>query len=174
MCGTFIKALGHEVGNSEVEYEYLEFASRLLDKSNGKKSRVWLAEDVVVGREFSPSSQHQIYNIGGIDDRGMILDIGPKTVSRFSGIIANSRTVFWNGPMGVFEWESFSVGSRKVASAVCSPGITSVIGGGSTVDAVSKFGFKDKMSHVSTGGGASLQFLEGRKLPGLEMIADKS
>ena len=174
MCGTFIKALGYEVGNSEIEYEYLEFARRLLDKSNGIKSRVWLVEDVVVGREFSPISQHQIYKIDGIDDRGMILDIGPKTVSRFTGIIGNSRTVFWNGPMGVFEWEPFSVGSREVANAVCSSGITSVIGGGSTVDAVSRFGFKDKMSHVSTGGGASLQFLEGKELPGLEMIPEKN
>ena len=146
----------------------------MLDKNNGVKSRVWLAEDVVVGREFSPVSQHQNYKIDGIDDRGMILDIGPKTVSRFTGIIGNSRTVFWNGPMGVFEWEPFSVGSREVANAVCSSGITSVIGGGSTVDAVSKFGFKDKMSHVSTGGGASLQFLEGRELPGLEMIPEKN
>ena len=146
----------------------------MLDKSNGAKSRVWLAEDVVVGREFSPVSQHQNYKIDGIDDRGMILDIGPKTVSRFTGIIGNSRTVFWNGPMGVFEWEPFSVGSREVANAVCSSGITSVIGGGSTVDAVSRFGFKDKMSHVSTGGGASLQFLEGRELPGLEMIPEKN
>ena len=133
MCGTFIKALGYEVGNSEIEYEYLEFASRLLDKSNGVKSRVWLAEDVVVGREFSPMSQHQNCKIDGIDDRGMILDIGPKTVSRFTGIIGNSRTVFWNGPMGVFEFPAFAIGTESIAKSVVNAtenGGFSLIGGG--------------------------------------------
>ena len=174
MAATFIKSLGHAVGNSSVEYEYLDFAKWLLSGDKNIKSRVWLAEDVVVGRDFSSDSEHKNYKISDIDERGMILDIGLGSISKFRQIIENSRTVFWNGPMGVFEWDSFAIGSKSVATAMASQSITSVIGGGSTVEAVSRFGLRDKMSHVSTGGGASLQFLEGRGLPGLEAIFDRS
>ena len=174
MAATFIKSLGHAVGNSSVEYEYLDFAKWLLSGDKNIKSRVWLAEDVVVGRDFSSDSEHKNYKISDINERGMILDIGLGSISKFRQIIENSRTVFWNGPMGVFEWDSFAIGSKSVATAMASQSITSVIGGGSTVEAVSRFGLRDKMSHVSTGGGASLQFLEGRGLPGLEAIFDRS
>ena len=174
MAATFIKSLGHAVGNSSVEYEYLDFAKWLLSGDKNIKSRVWLAEDVVVGRDFSSDSEHKNYKISDINERGMILDIGLGSISKFRQIIENSRTVFWNGPMGVFEWDSFAIGSKSVATAMASQSITSVIGGGSTVEAVSRFGLRDKMSHVSTGGGASLQFLEGRGLPGLDAIFDRS
>ena len=174
MAATFIKSLGHGVGNSSVEYEYLDFAKWLLSGDRNIKSRVWLAEDVVVGRDFSSDSEHKNYKISDINERGMILDIGLGSISKFRQIIENSRTVFWNGPMGVFEWDSFAIGSKSVATAMASQSITSVIGGGSTVEAVSRFGLRDKMSHVSTGGGASLQFLEGRGLPGLDAIFDRS
>lgn len=170
MCFTFFKAKGYEVGNSLVEDEYLDEARRLMEKAG---DRLVLPVDVVVADQMSEDANTRAVEVDRIPEGWMGLDISLGTVGLFRGYIANARTIFWNGPMGVFEMEPFAKGTEGVARAVADSGATSIIGGGDSVAAVGKLGLEDSMSWISTGGGASLEYVEGRELPGVAVLPDK-
>jgi 3-phosphoglycerate kinase len=173
MCFTFFKARGYEVGDSLVEDDYLEEAKRLMDEAG---ERLVLPVDVVVAEKIEEGAEAGTVAADSIPSGKMGLDIGPETVALFEERIAEARTIFWNGPMGVFEIEAFAKGTEGVARAVAeasSSGATSVIGGGDSVAAVNKLGLEDSMSHISTGGGASLEYVEGKELPGVAVLPDK-
>ena len=168
MCFTFLKAQGHEVGKSLLEEEMVATCSSLLSQAGG---RIVLPVDVVAATEFSADADAVTVDISEIPADRLGLDIGPKSTALFAEAISGAKTVFWNGPMGVFESEPFAAGTLAVASAVASTrGALSVVGGGDSVAAVQKSGLADKITHISTGGGASLEFLEGKKLPGLAAL----
>jgi phosphoglycerate kinase len=175
MAYTFLKAQGHEVGKSLVEEDKLELAAKLLAEARQKKVKFLLPVDHVAADKIDANAR--VVKIGEgepIPANLMALDIGPKTIDLFCEEISRALTIIWNGPMGVFEVGPFSKGTFKVAQAVAdNPGATSIVGGGDTVAAVRAAGVADKMTHISTGGGASLEFLEGKKLPGVEALTDK-
>jgi len=174
MCFTFFRAQGYEIGNSLVEDDYLEEAKRLMQEAG---DRLVLPVDVVVADAIEEGSETQTVRVsGGIPSGKMGLDIGPESVDLFRGRISDARTIFWNGPMGVFEVDAFARGTEGVAGAVAEAsdgGATSVIGGGDSVAAVNKLGLDDRMGHISTGGGASLEYVEGKELPGVAVLPDK-
>ncbi len=170
MCFTFFKAQGYEVGASLVEDDYLEEAERLMEKAG---DRLVLPRDVVVAEKMEEDADTRTVGVDEIPAGWMGLDVGPETVEFFAGHIADARTIFWNGPMGVFEMEAFAKGTEGVARAVAESDATSVIGGGDSVAAVNKLGLEDEMSHISTGGGASLEYVEGKELPGVAILPDK-
>lgn len=177
MAYTFLKAQGVPVGSSRVEDDKLELAKRLLDEAGKKKFRLLLPVDHAVAPSLDEQSKMKVVDIDKTETGWMGLDIGPKTAALFSKEIEGARTVVWNGPMGVFEVEPFSGGTMAVAralAAVTSTGVTTIVGGGDSVAAVRKSGLADRVSHVSTGGGASLEFLAGRKLPGVVALSDKA
>ncbi|HYQ85075.1 MAG TPA: phosphoglycerate kinase [Rubrobacter sp.] len=167
---TFFRALGYEVGNSLVEDDYLEEAKRLMEEA---ADRLVLPVDVVVADAMEEDAESETVSVDGIPAGKMGLDIGPETVSLFEGHISGASTIFWNGPMGVFEIDAFAKGTEGVARAVAESGATSVVGGGDSVAAVNKLGLEDQMSHISTGGGASLEYVEGKELPGMAVLPDK-
>ena len=170
MCFTFFKAQGYEIGNSLVEDDYLEEAKCLMEEAG---DRLVLPEDVVVTEAMEEDAESETVPVDGIPAGRMGLDIGPKTVDLFSEHISGASTIFWNGPMGVFEIDAFAKGTEGVARAVAESGATSVVGGGDSVAAVNKLGLEDRMSHISTGGGASLEYVEGKELPGIAVLPDK-
>ncbi|HZY65381.1 MAG TPA: phosphoglycerate kinase [Rubrobacteraceae bacterium] len=170
MCFTFFKAQGYEVGESLVEEDYLEEAKRLMEKAGDK---LVLPVDVVVAEKMEEGADTQTVKVDGIPAGQMGLDIGPETVELFGGHLSDARTIFWNGPMGVFEIDAFAKGTEGVARAVAESDATSVIGGGDSVAAVNKLGLEDEMSHISTGGGASLEYVEGKELPGVAVLPNK-
>lgn len=170
MAYTFLKAQGLEIGTSLLDADSLEYAKKLMDESGDK---IALTTDVVVAPEFSPNAPATIVSADAIPADQMGLDVGPATRARFAEIIAGAGTVLWNGPVGVFEFEAFAAGTRAVAEALAASSAISIVGGGDSAAAVEKFGFADQMSHVSTGGGASLEFLEGQELPGIAALLDK-
>src|SRR5215217_4032833 len=173
MCFTFFKAQGYEVGKSLVEDDYLEEAHRLMDEAGEK---LVLPVDVVVAGEMEEGAEAEVVGVDEIPQDKMGLDIGPRTVELFEQHILAARTIFWNGPMGVFEIDAFAKGTEGVARAVARTserGATSVIGGGDSVAAVRKLGLEDEMSHISTGGGASLEYVEGKELPGVAALPEK-
>jgi phosphoglycerate kinase len=167
---TFFRALGYEVGDSLVEEAYLEEAKRLMEEAKG---RLVLPVDVVVADAMAEGAESETVAVDGIPSGKMGLDIGPETVALFEGHISDASTIFWNGPMGVFEIDAFAKGTEGVARAVAESGATSVVGGGDSVAAVNKLGLEDRMSHISTGGGASLEYVEGKELPGIAVLPDK-
>ncbi len=167
MAYTFLKVQGHTIGKSLVENEYLETAQKLLDAAGKAGVEVLLPTDHVCATEFSEKAEPVRVDAVDIPDNLLALDVGPKTVAAVVSRIADAKTVVWNGPMGVFEFETFAEGTRKTAEAIAVCPGTTVVGGGDSVAAANKFGLADKMSHVSTGGGASLEFLEGKTLPGI-------
>lgn len=167
MCFPFFKAQGHAVGGSLCEEEGIEPAQRALD-AGGDKLKLPL--DLTLGRAFSADTETEALDGLDVPDGWMGLDVGPKTAAAYAEIIKTAGTVFWNGPMGAFELEPFSAGTREVALAVADCPGTTVVGGGDSVAAVVKFGLEDRVTHVSTGGGASLELIEGRKLPGVEAL----
>ena len=173
MVFTFLKAQGKEIGKSLLEEDRLEFVAQLMETAKAKGVDLVLPVDVVEAKEFSAEAKGKIVSVDDISADSLGLDIGPKSVELFSKKLAGSKTIIWNGPMGVFEFEQFSHGTVGVAKAVASSGAFSVVGGGDSVSAVNKAGIADKISHISTGGGASLQFLSGEKLPGIEILTDK-
>jgi phosphoglycerate kinase len=175
MAYTFLKAQGLEVGKSLVEADKLDLARTLLEEARKKKLRFLLPVDHVVAAKIEPNAVVQQIGEGQpIPSNLMALDIGPKTIELFSEEISRARTIVWNGPMGVFEVPAFSKGTYKIAQAVAdNAGATSIVGGGDSVSAVRAAGVADKITHISTGGGASLEFLEGKKLPGVEALTDK-
>ena len=170
MCFTFFKALGYEIGNSLVEDDYLEEARRLMGEAD---ERLILPVDVVVADAMEDGVETETVPVDAIPAGKLGLDIGHDTVALFEKHIANARTIFWNGPMGVFEIDAFAGGTEGVAKAVADSGATSVVGGGDSVAAVNKLGLEDEMSHISTGGGASLEYVEGKELPGVAVLPGK-
>ncbi len=170
MAFTFLKAQGHEVGNSLVEDDRLELALQLLKQADAAGVDVLLPSDVVAAKEFAADADHSVVDAHAIPSEQMGLDIGPATAQSFAAAIQDSGTVLWNGPMGVFEWEPFAAGTRTVAEAVARCAGTTIVGGGDSAAAAKQFGVTDQMTHVSTGGGASLEFLEGKELPGIAAL----
>lgn len=173
MAFTFLKSLGYSVGKSLLEDDKVDFAKELIEKAKSKNVKILLPIDVVVSKEFSNDSEFKIVNIDSIGDDYMGLDIGEKTVKLFSDEINNAKTVVWNGPMGVFEMSNFANGTFEIAKAIAESEAISIIGGGDSASAAEKSGYKDKITHISTGGGASLEFLEGKILPGIDSIDNK-
>jgi phosphoglycerate kinase len=176
MAYTFEKAQGLEIGKSLVEDDKLELAKRLLTEAKQKNFKLLLPVDHVVAREFKPDAPATICDVTATPADQMGLDIGPKTAAAYSAEIAKAKTIVWNGPMGVFEMPAFAKGTLEIAKAVSAgttAGATSIVGGGDSVAAVHQSGVANKISHISTGGGASLEFLGGRKLPGVEALTNK-
>jgi phosphoglycerate kinase len=176
MAYTFLKAEGQPIGKSLVEDDKLDLAKRLRAEAQQKKFALLLPVDQIVGAEFKADTATKTVSVSATPDGWMGLDIGPKTVDTYRQKIASAKTVVWNGPMGVFEMPAFAKGTLEVAKAVAaatSAGATSIVGGGDSVAAVHQSGVADKISHISTGGGASLEFLGGRKLPGVEALTNK-
>ena len=176
MAYTFLKAEGQPIGKSLVEDDKLELAKRLRGEAQQKKFALLLPVDHVVGAEFKPDTATKTVSVSATPDGWMGLDIGPKTIDTYRQKIASAKTIVWNGPMGVFEMSAFAKGTLEIAKAVAAAtgsGATSIVGGGDSVAAVHQSGVADKISHISTGGGASLEFLGGRKLPGVEALTNK-
>lgn len=175
MAYTFFKAMGFEIGTSLLEEEKIDLAKQTLEKLSNSKVRLLLPLDVVVTSEFDNNSPREIVDVKNIPADKMGLDIGPATCEEFEKAVLESKTVVWNGPMGVFEMENFAHGTNAVANALAkatSEGAVSIIGGGDSAAAIKQAGLENKVSHVSTGGGASLEFLEGKSLPGVEALSE--
>ncbi|ASV68337.1 MULTISPECIES: phosphoglycerate kinase [Cytobacillus] len=171
---TFVKAQGHDIGNSLLEEDKLELAKTFMKKAEEKGVKFLMPIDAVVADRFAEDADSKIVAINEIPGDWMALDIGPETANLYSEVIADSKLVIWNGPMGVFEMDQFAGGTKAVAEALAEANDTySVIGGGDSAAAVEKFHFADRMSHISTGGGASLEFMEGKALPGVVALNDK-
>ena len=173
MAYTFMKYLGHSIGTSLLEEDWVEKAGQMMADAKAKGVNFLIPVDNKVGKEYDENTEAMVVNSDEIPDGWMGLDIGPKSQELFVNAIKGAGTVIWNGPMGVSEWDNFAAGTIAVANAVAESGAISIIGGGDSVAAVTKLGFSDKMSHISTGGGASLEFLEGKELPGIAALQDK-
>ena len=173
MAYTFMKALGEEVGDSLLEADYLDYAKEMMAKAEAKGVKLLIPVDTVVAKEFSNDAESKTVGRGEIEAGWQGLDIGEKTIALYSDALKNAKTVVWNGPMGVFEMSNFAKGTNAIANVLADIDATTIIGGGDSVAAVNKAGLGDKMSHISTGGGASLEFLEGKDLPGIVAINDK-
>lgn len=171
MANTFLAAQGLEMGDSLVERDSLEVAADILETGGGK---IVLPEDAVVAQVVEAGAANKVVPVEAVEPGWRVLDIGPASIGRFSQALKGSRLVVWNGPMGVFELEPFDVGTSAIARAVAESGATTIVGGGDSVAAVKKAGVQDKISHISTGGGASLEFLEGKVLPGVAALQDKT
>ena len=173
MSYTFMKAMGKEIGTSLCEDDKLDLAKDLMKKAEDKGVKLLLPVDTVCADHFAADATPVVYDAGALPADMMGLDIGPKTIELFSDAVKDAGTVVWNGPMGVFEFDAFAVGTKAVAKAIAASHAVSIIGGGDSAAAVEKLGFADKMTHISTGGGASLEFLEGLELPGIACLEDK-
>jgi phosphoglycerate kinase len=173
MAYTFLKAFGYNIGHSLLEEDKIELAKSLMENAVHKGVTLMLPQDIVVAKEFKNDTEFRTVNIDSIPDDMQGLDIGEKTIEQFTEIIKNAKTIIWNGPAGVFEMENFSKGTYAIAKAMTESGGTTIIGGGDSAAAVEKAGLADKITHVSTGGGASLELLEGKILPGIAAISEK-
>ena len=175
MIFTFYKAMGLNVGNSMVEEDLIPLAAKLMDTAKAKGVNFLLPTDVVIAEKFAEDAAFKTVPVDAIPDGWMGLDIGAESVAKFNDAVTSSKTIIWNGPMGVFEFENFAKGTFAVAEALAGAtdaGAISVIGGGDSVAAVEKMGLGAKMSHISTGGGASLELLEGKELPGVAVLTE--
>ena len=170
MANTFFKAQGFDMADSLVEGDAIETARSLLDKAEGK---LMLPVDVVIADAFDAEANSKTMDVGDVPAGWRVLDIGPKTVAAFDDVIAKAGTVVWNGPMGVFEFDKFAKGTFEIAEALARSDAISIVGGGDSASAINKSGLADKITHISTGGGASLEMLEGKELPGLAALDDK-
>ena len=170
MAYTFLSVLGNSIGKSLFEPDYVDTAKAFLEKASEKGVKVILPVDNVCAKEFSETAEPILVNSDNISDDLMGMDIGPKTVQLIVDALKDAKSVVWNGPMGVFEFSAFAKGTEEVAKALAASNATTVVGGGDSVAAINKFGLADKISHVSTGGGASLEFLEGKTLPGIKAL----
>lgn len=173
MTYTFVKALGGKIGKSICEDDKLDIALEILNKAKEKDVEFVLPIDTVAASEFSNDAKTMIVDTNNIPDDYEGVDIGPRTIEKCKEIINKAGTVVWNGPVGVFEFDNFAKGTKEIAETLASSNVISIIGGGDSAAAVAKFGLEDKMSHVSTGGGASLEFMEGKELPGIAALLDK-
>ena len=170
MAYTFFKAMGYEIGTSLVEMDRLELAKKIMEKAGDK---LILPVDTLIAKEFAPDSPAQTVDVDAMPEGMMGLDIGPKSIELFKKELEGAKTVVWNGPMGVFEFDAFAKGTLEVCKAITEiPEVLSVIGGGDSAAAAIQLGFKDDITHISTGGGASLEFMEGKELPGVKAIND--
>jgi phosphoglycerate kinase len=172
MACTFLKAQGFEVGQSLLEEEFVETAHQIMERASQRGLMLLLSSDVIVGDRFEADARRQQVSVKEIPPDWQIMDIGEKTVGAFISALRDCKTVLWNGPMGVIEFEPFSQGSHRLAEAIASLNATTIVGGGETVAVVERLGLEGKFSHVSTGGGAALEFLEGRELPGVAALQD--
>ena len=173
MAYTFIKALGGNIGNSLLEADKVDYAADMIKKAQEKGVKLLLPIDTVIVKEFKNEAESDIVPTGLIPDGWMGVDIGPETIKLFSDALKEAKTVVWNGPMGVFEFSNFAKGTEAIAHVLADIDGTTIIGGGDSAAAVNQLGYGDKMSHISTGGGASLEFLEGKELPGVAAVDDK-
>ena len=173
MAYTFFKAQGYEVGNSLCEPDKCELALSLMEKAKNKGVKLMLPVDTKIGREFKPDTESKTVAWTEIPEGWEGFDIGEKTIEMFKNELKTAKTVVWNGPLGLFEFDQFAIGTNEIAHALAEIDATTIIGGGDSAAAVEKAGLADRMTHISTGGGASLEFLEGKKLPGIECLQDK-
>lgn len=173
MAYTFLKAKGYSIGTSLCEEDKIDLAKELMEKAEKNGVNLLLPEDTGIAEAFSADAERKDVCASAMPDGYMGLDIGPKTVEKYAACIKSAKTVVWNGPMGVFEFDKFAYGTREIAKAVAESGSISIIGGGDSAAAVEQLGYADKITHISTGGGASLEFLEGKVLPGIACLADK-
>ena len=173
MSYTFYKAMGLEIGTSILDSDNVELAKSLIEKAEKLGVKLLLPIDIVCAKEFDNNSESKVFNKESIPSDYMGLDIGPETIELYREALSKAATVVWNGPMGVFEMDNFAKGTRAVAQILADIDAITIIGGGDSAAAVEKFGLADRMSHISTGGGASLEFLEGKVLPGIDVICDK-
>ena len=170
IANTFIAASGYNVGKSLVEIDLIPEAKRLIEAAHSTGKEIPVPTDVVCGKEFSPQAQAVVKSVDAVDDDDMIFDIGPQTAARFAQILQSAATIVWNGPVGVFEFDQFGEGTKSLAQAIASSSAFSIAGGGDTLAAVDKYGISDQVSYISTGGGAFLEFLEGKQLPAVAML----
>lgn len=175
MAYTFYKAMGYEIGNSLLEEDRIPMATEIMKNAKNSKTELVLPVDVLAADAFNNDARTEIFTVDQMDAKMEGLDIGPKTIEKFGKIIAKVKTIIWNGPMGVFEFPNFAHGTFLMAQSIAdatSKGAISIVGGGDSAAAISKFGMDKKFTHISTGGGASLEFLEGKKLPGIEALTE--
>lgn len=172
MAYTFLRATGRPTGKSMVEEDRIELAKQLLEKAAAREVTVLLPQDHVVASEFSPTAEHKVCGDADFPDAWMALDIGPDTIAAYTAALHPARLVIWNGPMGVFEFDAFAQGTIAIANTLAESRACSIVGGGDSVAAVKKAGVEAKITHISTGGGASLEFLEGKTLPGIAALTD--
>ncbi|MBP1765171.1 MAG: Phosphoglycerate kinase, partial [Firmicutes bacterium] len=172
MANTFLAAQGYDIGASLIEADKVELAKTLLKQATERGVKMMLPVDVVEADRFAADAQYKVVPVGGITDGWMALDIGPVTSAAFAAALRDVKMIVWNGPMGVFEMDAFAEGTKAVAKAVAESGAISIVGGGDSVAALEKTGLAAKISHISTGGGASLEYLEGKVLPGIAALAD--
>ena len=173
MAYTFLKAMGKNIGKSLLEEDKLVLAGEVMDKAKAKGVKLLLPVDVAIGDRFAADCEKRIVSADEIPDDWMGLDIGDKTIELFTSAVKNAGTIVWNGPMGVFEFPAFADGTKSMAKALAESGAVTIIGGGDSAAAAEQLGFADRITHISTGGGASLEFLEGRELPGIACLQDK-
>ena len=173
MAYTFSAAQGGKIGNSLLESEWMDYANEMVKKAADKGVKLLLPVDTVIANRFAPDADTAVVKAGQIPDGWEGLDIGPETVKLYCAAVADAGTVIWNGPMGVFEFDKFAVGTRAVAEALSKTDAITIVGGGDSAAAVEQLGYADKMTHISTGGGASLELLEGKELPGVACLLDK-
>ncbi len=173
MAYTFLKAQGYEIGKSILDADSIELAAEILKRAEAAGVKILLPVDVVCSKEFSNDSEVAVVASNEIPADMMGMDIGPETIEVYRSAVADAKTVFWNGPMGVFEMPNFEAGTRAVAQILADSDAVTIIGGGDSAAAVEKFGFRERMTHVSTGGGASMEFMEGKVLPGIACIEEK-
>ena len=174
IANTFIAASGYNVGKSLVEEDLIPEAKRLMEAARAKGGEIPVPTDVVVGKEFSESAEAVVKKVEDVTDDDMIFDIGPETAARFAGMMKSAGTIVWNGPVGVFEFDQFGEGTRILGLAIAESDAFSIAGGGDTLAAVDKYGIADRVSYISTGGGAFLEFLEGKKLPAVAMLEERA
>jgi len=173
MAYTFLKALGKNIGTSLLEADKIELAGEVMRKAKEKNVTFLLPVDIAIGDRFAADCEKKIVDIDSIPDDWMGMDIGDKTITIFTDAVKNAGTIVWNGPMGVFEFPAFAAGTKSMAKALADSGAVTIIGGGDSAAAAEQMGFADRITHISTGGGASLEFLEGRELPGIACLLDK-
>jgi len=173
MAYTFLKAMGYNIGTSICEDDKVELAKSLMEKAKAKGVNLMLPITNIIAKEFKNDTEMKEVSSDSMPDGWMGMDIGASTIEKFAGAIKNAKTVIWNGPMGVFEFPNFATGTKEVAKAVAESGSISIVGGGDSAAAVEQLGYADKITHISTGGGASLEFLEGKVLPGIDVLMNK-
>ena len=172
IANTFIAAVGHNVGKSLYEEDLIPEAKRLMEAAKAKGREIPVPTDVVVGKEFSEAAEAVVKQVDEVEDDDMIFDIGPETAARYAEMMQSAGTIVWNGPVGVFEFDQFGDGTRILGEAIAASDAFSIAGGGDTLAAVDKYGIADKVSYISTGGGAFLEFLEGKRLPAVAMLEE--
>ncbi len=174
IANTFIAAAGYSVGKSLYEEDLIPEAKRLMEAARAKGGEIPVPTDVVVGKEFSPQAEATVKKVEDVAEDDMIFDIGPETAARFAELMKSAGTIVWNGPVGVFEFDQFGEGTKAIGLAIAESSAFSIAGGGDTLAAVDKYGIEDRVSYISTGGGAFLEFLEGKKLPAVEMLESRA